>query len=164
MAFFGITPPFLNSAHTKRPDKNHRSGAFPLLLRHYGVHSLRETRTMTSFQLRWNSPPMSEKQYSKVYFLCQALLCITLPQSVKHKKREHPLRMRRAFSFLSKGGVTIPTSPNNGRRLPVPSSVAHLYPLLLYHRNSKCQHAITRQYFFKFPLSIKLRTRFGFNL
>ena len=26
MAFFGITPPFLNSAHTKRPDKNHRSG------------------------------------------------------------------------------------------------------------------------------------------
>lgn len=107
---------------------------------------------------------MSEKQYSKVYFLCQALLCIIPLQSVKHEKREHPLRMRRAFSFLSKGGVTIPTSPNNGRRLPVPSSVAHLYPLLLYHRNSKCQHAITRQYFFRFPLSIKLRTRFGFNL
>ncbi len=43
------------------------------------------------------------------------------------------------------------------------SSVAHLYRLLLYHRNSKCQHTITRQYFFKFPLSIKLRTRFGFK-
>ena len=40
---------FLNSAHTKRPDKNHRSGAFPLLLRHYGAHSLREARTMTSY-------------------------------------------------------------------------------------------------------------------
>ena len=39
----------------KRPDKNHRSGAFPFLLRHYGAHSLREARTMTSypaFQLR----------------------------------------------------------------------------------------------------------------
>ena len=46
---------FLNFTYAKRPDKNHRSGAFPLLLRHYGAHSLREARTMTSypaFQLR----------------------------------------------------------------------------------------------------------------
>ena len=40
---------FLNFTYAKRPDKNHRSGAFPLLLRHYGAHSLRETRTMTSY-------------------------------------------------------------------------------------------------------------------
>jgi hypothetical protein len=40
---------FLNFTYAKRPDKNHRSGAFPLLLRHYGAHSLREARTMTSY-------------------------------------------------------------------------------------------------------------------
>ena len=46
---------FLRSTHAKRPDKNHRSSAFPFLLRHYGAHSLREARAVTSypaFQLR----------------------------------------------------------------------------------------------------------------
>ena len=46
---------------------------------------------------------MSEKQYNKVYFLCQAPFCITLLQSVKHDKREPPLRMQRGFSFVEQG-------------------------------------------------------------